>query len=69
MSDSNSYRMLKMVGESSKNIEDAVEVALKSAAGGGEQKWAHITDLRASLSGSGKVDLWQVTVEVGTETD
>ena len=64
------FKMEKLVGESSDGIESAVLQALgTSAAKVHGQSWAHITDLRANVNESGGVDRWQVTVEVAFEVD
>lgn len=64
MADGDTFKMIKLVGESSKGIEGAVECALHKA---GEtlrgHSWAHIVDLRANLAPDGSVDAWQATVE------
>jgi flavin-binding protein dodecin len=66
MAHGDTFKMIKLVGESSKGIEDAVQTALQKA---GEslrgQSWAHIVDLRANLADDGSVEAWQVTVETG----
>lgn len=59
------FKMTKLVGESSDGIESAVAQALSTSANRvRNQSWAHITDLRANLNADGGVDRWQVTVEV-----
>ena len=70
MAHGTTYKFLKLVGESSKDIEDAVQTALqrsgKSVHG---HSWAHIVDLRANLAPDGTVQLWQATVEAAFEVD
>lgn len=61
---SHAFKMVKVVGESSVSIEDAVKVALKSAGQSGGHTWAQISDIRANLNDGGGVDRWQLTVEV-----
>ena len=64
------FKMAKLVGESSESIEAAVRQALAtSGANVHGQTWAHITDLRANLGDGAEVDRWQVTVEVAFEVD
>ncbi len=59
------YKMTTLVGESGESIEAAVRAAVATSASAVRgQTWANITDLRASLDGSGGVDQWQVKVEV-----
>ncbi len=61
----NTFKMAKLVGESSDGIEAAVLEALGTSADNVDgQTWAHITDLRANINDQGGVDRWQVTVEV-----
>lgn len=65
-----SFKMTKLVGESSESIEAAVKVAIATSAKNVHgQTWAHITDLRANLGDGGSVDRWQVTVEVAFKVD
>jgi len=70
MADGDTFKLIKLVGASSKGIEHAVETALHKA---GEtvrgQSWAHIVDLRANLASDGSVQNWQVTVETGFKID
>ncbi len=69
MSDT-TFKLTKLVGESSDSIESAVRVALATSGRAVQhQTWAHITDIRANLGEGGKVDRWQVTVEVAFEVD
>ena len=64
------FKMEKLVGESTEGIEPAVLQALGTSAKAVHgQSWAHITDLRANINESGGVDRWQVTVEVAFEVD
>jgi len=66
MADGDTFKMIKLVGESSGGIESAVKKALSKA---GEtvrgHSWAHIVDLRANLAPDGSVEAWQVTLEAG----
>lgn len=67
---SNTYKMVKLVGESPTGIEDAVKTALTTSAENvRHQSWCQITDLRANINESGGVDLWQVEVEVAFRVD
>jgi dodecin len=64
------FKMTKLVGESTESIEAAVRAATAtSAAHVHGQTWAHITDLRANLGDNGGIDRWQVTVEVAFKVD
>ena len=62
---SDTFKMLTLVGESSKSIEDAVETAVASASqsvrGLG---WFEVKEIRGRLT-DGKPSHWQVKVEVG----
>lgn len=70
MASGDTFKMIKLVGESSKSIEDAVETALtKSAKSVHGLSWAHIADLRANLTPEGKVEAWQVSVEAAFKID
>lgn len=70
MADGTTFKMTKLVGESSDSIEAAARVALatsgKAVRG---QNWAHIVDIRANLNDDASVDRWQVTVEVAFEVE
>lgn len=65
MDGSRTYKIVRLVGESSTSIEDAVSTALATS---GEKvrghAWAEIGDLRARLGEGGVVEQWQVSVEV-----
>lgn len=64
------FKMTKLVGESSDGIEQAVEQALSTSAGRVRGlNWLQIVDLRANVNESGGVDRWQATVEVAFEVD
>jgi flavin-binding protein dodecin len=64
------YKLTKLVGESPTGIEDAVQTALAtSAARVHGQTWANLTDLRVNIGDNGKVELWQVEVEVAFKVD
>jgi flavin-binding protein dodecin len=64
------YKMTKLVGESSDGIEAAVRAALATSGTKVHgQTWAHVTDLRMSLADGGGVEEWQVTVEVAFAVD
>ncbi len=64
------FKMEKLVGESSDGIETAVLEALGTSADKVHgQSWAQITDLRANVNEQGGVDRWQVTIEVAFKVD
>ena len=64
------YKLTKLAGESPDGIEDAVRTALATSAERVHgQTWANITDLRANIGEGGKVDAWQVEVEVAFKVD
>ena len=64
------FKMTKLVGESSDSIESAVRAALATSAQAVHgQSWAHITDLRVSLNADGSVETWQASVEVAFKVD
>lgn len=68
MADGTTYKMTKVVGESSEGIEDAVRVALETS---GEavrgHTWLQVSDIRANLGEGGTIDRWQATIEVAFE--
>lgn len=64
------FKLTKLIGESSNGIEDAVKTALATSASKVHgQTWCHVTDIRANINDSGGVDRWQVSVEVAFEVD
>lgn len=64
------FKLTKLIGESSSGIEDAVKTALATSASKVHgQTWCHVTDIRANINDSGGVDRWQVSVEVAFEVD
>ena len=64
------YKLTKLIGESSSGIEDAVKTALATSASKVHgQTWCHVTDIRANINDTGGVDRWQVSVEVAFEVD
>ena len=64
------YKLTKLVGESPTGIEDAVQTALATSASRVHgQTWANLTDLRVNIGDDGKVELWQVEVEVAFKVD
>ena len=70
MAGERTYKMTKLVGESSDGIEAAVRTALTtSGAKVHGHTWAQISDVRARLADGGAVEQWQVTVEVAFEVD
>ncbi len=69
MSDA-TFKMTQLVGESPKSIEAAVEVALATSAEKVRgQTWLKVTDIRANLAPGGKVERWQVAVDVAFRVD
>lgn len=66
MASGDTFKMIKLVGESSDGIEAAVRTAMaKSGDSLRGHSWAHIVDLRANLAPDGSVEAWQVTLEAG----
>jgi len=64
------FKLTKLVGESSDGIEQAVRVALETSAERVHgQTWCHVTDIRASIDDSGKVERWQIEVEVAFKVE
>lgn len=64
------YKMTKLVGESSDSIEGAIRTALATSASKVHgQSWAHVTDIRVGLSSDGSVEAWQVALEVAFAVD
>lgn len=60
------YKMIELVGTSSKSIEDAVNNALgsKIAKKHADERWCQVVETRGAVK-NGKVVEWQVTVKVG----
>ena len=64
------FKMTKLVGESSQSIEAAVEAAVATSAGKVRNlSWLQVTDIRANLGDDGGIDRWQATVEVAFAVD
>ena len=64
------YKMTKLVGESTESIDAAVRTALATSASKVHgQTWAHITDLRVGLAADGSPETWQVALEVAFKVD
>jgi dodecin len=65
-----SYKVTKLIGESSGGIEDAVRTALATSASKVHgQEWCQVTDIRANVNEQGGVDRWQVQVDVAFRVD
>ena len=68
--DGTTFKLTKLVGESSQGIEAAVKVALETSAENVHgQTWCQVTDIRANINEQGGVDRWQVQVEVAFKVD
>lgn len=64
------FKMTKLVGESSDGIEAAVRTALATSAENVHgQTWLQVSDIRANVNESGGVDRWQVAVEVAFKVE
>jgi len=59
------YKLIELTGTSTKNIEDAVNTALKRAGKTIQNlSWFQIVDTRGSIERK-QVNHWQVTIKVG----
>jgi dodecin len=66
----NTYKVTKLIGESSDGIEGAVRAALSTSASKVHgQEWCQVTDIRANVNEQGGVDRWQVQVDVAFRVD
>ncbi len=66
MASGDTYKLIKLVGVSSKSFEDAIQTALnRSAESIQGHAWAQVVDFRVGLSDKAKVTEWQVTLEAG----
>ena len=64
------YKLTTLVGESSEGIEEAVATALATSAQRVRgQEWCQVTDIRANVGDGGRVDRWQVQIEVAFEVE
>ncbi|MES0492008.1 MAG: dodecin [Leptospirales bacterium] len=62
---SKTFKMIKLVGISDKSYEDAIQNAITEA--GAHLKglnWFEVVEQRGRISEDGKVDEWQVIIEV-----
>ncbi len=70
MASGDTFKMIKLVGTSSKSIEDAVQTALtRSSDSLHGHSWVHVVDIRADVSDDGKISAWQTTIEAGFKLD
>ncbi|HQZ29747.1 MAG: dodecin domain-containing protein [Verrucomicrobiales bacterium] len=61
------YKLIELTGTSTRNIEDAVNIALNRASKNIENlSWFEVIETRGSIE-KNQVSLWQVTVKVGFE--
>jgi flavin-binding protein dodecin len=68
--DGKTFKMTRLVGESSSSIEDAIKTALRTSGKAVRgHNWARIIDLRANLGEDASIDRWQATVEVAFEVE
>jgi flavin-binding protein dodecin len=64
------FKVVRVVGESPKSIEEAAKVALRtSEARVHGLTWMQIADIRANVNDQGDVDRWQVTVDISFKVD
>lgn len=64
MAHGDTFKMIKLVGESSQGIEDAVKTALdRSSDSVRDLSWAHVVDVRLNLGPDGSIQAWQATLE------
>ena len=65
MAASTTFKLTRLVGESSTGIEDAITTALATSASRVRgQTWCEVSDIRANINEDGSVDRWQVQIEV-----
>ena len=63
------FKHIKLTGTSNTSLEDAVNNALERASRTVRNlRWFQVVDTRGSIAG-GKVQQWQVTVEIGFGLD
>jgi flavin-binding protein dodecin len=63
------YKKIELVGSSPKGIEDAITNALSRAGKTiRNMRWFEVTETRGYIE-NGKVDHWQVTVNIGFTLD
>jgi flavin-binding protein dodecin len=59
------YKTIELTGTSTSSFEDAVSTAIgKAAATIREMRWFQVTETRGFIK-DGRIDHWQVTVDVG----
>ncbi len=65
-----SFKVVRVIGESPKGIEEAVGVALRTSADRVRgHSWIDVVDIRANTTESGEVERWQVAVDVAFEVE
>lgn len=63
------YKMIKLTGTSADSIEEAVQNAVaKAEKSVRNMRWFQLVETRGAISG-GKVEQWQVTLEIGFTVD
>ena len=63
------YKSIEITGTSPKSIDEAVQRALKKAAGSVHNlRWFEVTDIRGAVD-KDHVGQWQVTVKIGFTLD
>jgi flavin-binding protein dodecin len=63
------YKLIEIVGSSSKSLEHAVENAVdKASKSVHNMRWFQVTETRGQID-DGKVKQWQVTVKIGFTLD
>ena len=66
--DDHTFKHIKLTGTSDSTMEDAVSNALdKASSSVRNMRWFELVDTRGTIE-NGKVDRWQVTIEVGVVT-
>ena len=63
------YKTIEITGTSQKGAEDAIHVAIEKAAKSVHNlRWFKVLEMRGNIEG-GKVDHWQVTMQIGFTLD
>jgi len=63
------YKTIEITGTSSKGVDDAIRVAIEKASQSVRNlRWFTVTEMRGNIEG-GKVERWQVTMDIGFTLD
>lgn len=64
------YKKVEVIGVSKRGLEDAIQVALKKAAGTVEQlSWFEVQDIRGHVNTKGEITEYQVVLKISFQLE